>query len=187
MASFLSQITIISILALIVLLICLIFGVFPTREKDISKNTGKKAKIGTPKLGFYELKSLNTHASYPIYCKTNQFITVGKSSDCDIVLKESSSFIGRQHAYISLDDKGYFLQDNNSTNGCYNEEGEAVKEIALTNGVKFFIADEPYEFHAVNPFKKKETMSSGNDGSSPLKTKVNNPEKDRHKVKRRYT
>lgn len=62
--------------------------------------------------------------------KENEYI-IGRSDDCDFVL--CGNDVSRRHARIYYQDKNFFIEDLDSTNGTY-VNGKKVKRIALRHG-----------------------------------------------------
>jgi len=85
-----------------------------------------------------------------IYLETKDHWTIGRGTDCDIVLQENS--VSRQHCDVVFDPKGYWLvKDLNSSNGTW-VNGQKISKHALESGdkiklgssiiVKFVLQDE---------------------------------------------
>lgn len=66
-----------------------------------------------------------------IYTLLKSEVTLGRSSDSDVVLNDFS--VSRRHAMILLRDQNWIIRDNNSTNGV-RVNGKAVTEAAIGDG-----------------------------------------------------
>lgn len=85
--------------------------------------------------------------------------TIGSSEKCQLVIpKSESEFVGREHAYIYLDEasSNYILEDLDSMNGiyCVQEDGQVqrVSQIELHSDMQFYIADVLVVIRQNNPF-----------------------------------
>lgn len=84
--------------------------------------------------GYYlYVEDVNTearvHHSYSV--EKGRPITIGRSADCGIVI--NSDFVSRHHAIISWDEKGWRIQDTNSTNGIF-VNGKKIQDASLNYG-----------------------------------------------------
>lgn len=65
---------------------------------------------------------------------TSGFITIGRSDNCSVRFDPLNEKIAsKQHAFIEAKEDGFYLTDNNSTNGTY-VNGERIQTIKLNSG-----------------------------------------------------
>lgn len=76
---------------------------------------------------------------------TGDSFTIGKSSSCDFIVR-SNATVSRRHAQIKKTKDGYYLKDLNSTNHTFVENNQIQNEVQLTDGMKFRLSDEQFEF-----------------------------------------
>lgn len=69
-----------------------------------------------------------------IFDLTSGFITIGRSDNCSVRFDPLSEKIAsKQHAFIEAKNDGFYLTDNNSTNGTF-VNGERIQTIKLNSG-----------------------------------------------------
>jgi FhaA, N-terminal domain/FHA domain len=71
-------------------------------------------------------------------------VVMGRSKDCEIRLSDPN--VSRRHAEIRPDGLGWTVVDLDSTNGI-EVGGKRVKELALTDGVRFTVGTTEISFH----------------------------------------
>ncbi len=82
----------------------------------------------------HEIASLTADGeTYDLGART---MVIGRSKDCDIRLSDPN--VSRRHAEVRPDGAGYKIFDLDSTNGI-EIDGKRVKELALTDGMRFTI------------------------------------------------
>ncbi len=82
----------------------------------------------------------STGKSIPI--NKDHFI-VGRSKSCDMVIV--SSKVSRQHAGVSRESDGYFIEDLGSANGIWHN-GEKIQRKKIADGAEFAISEEVLKF-----------------------------------------
>jgi len=68
--------------------------------------------------------------------RPNREITIGRSSDLDMVLVED--MVSRKHAKITTDDRTVSIQDLGSTNGTF-VNGEKIRAVRLKEGDRILV------------------------------------------------
>jgi protease PrsW len=66
---------------------------------------------------------------------TTGYLTFGRSEKCNVKFDQTERIISSNHAYIQFLGDGFYLVDNNSTNGSF-VNGERVQKIRLNSGDK---------------------------------------------------
>jgi protease PrsW len=66
---------------------------------------------------------------------TDGFLTFGRSEKCNVQFAPTERIVSSNHAYIQFLADGFYLVDNNSTNGSF-VNGERVQKIKLNSGDK---------------------------------------------------
>ena len=88
-------------------------------------------------------------------------ITIGRAGDCGICV--ASDYISRHHALLSWDERGWHVQDTNSTNGVF-VNGRLVREATLSCGDDIFIMGLKivvgYEFISINDGSGRAAITS---------------------------
>ncbi len=89
--------------------------------------------------GYYlYIEEVNTeariHHSYSV--EKGRPITIGRLGDCGIVI--NSDFVSRHHAVIFWNERGWRIQDTNSTNGIF-VNGKKIQDTSLNYGDGIFI------------------------------------------------
>ncbi len=81
-------------------------------------------------------------------------LSIGRSSQCDITINDPKNYVGSIHAYLRWDDEGIILEDNDSTNGIYDESKNRVDVLPLDRaaGSIFYIANLKFRFETVDVF-----------------------------------
>ncbi len=74
-----------------------------------------------------------------------QRITIGRSSGCDLVLRDPS--VSYQHAEIIVDEAGHLLNDANSTNGIFMM-GHRIRSVYLRPGSSFQVGNNLLTFES---------------------------------------
>ncbi len=74
--------------------------------------------------------------------------TIGRSDDCDLTL--DSAKVSREHALVRRDANGFYLRDNNSTNGTF-VNGQKVTEARLNDGDQVMFANIELIFDVSGP------------------------------------
>ena len=73
------------------------------------------------------------------------YFTLGKSKTADFVVTDNDT-ISRKHAVIEKKEDGYYLTDLDSTNHTYIDGMIIHTPVKLTNGMRFRLAREYFEF-----------------------------------------
>ena len=74
---------------------------------------------------------------------------IGKSETrADIVIRENKT-VSRAHCIISVEDREYYLEDNNSLNGTYleDEKLQPDEKVRIQDGSRVRLSDEEFIFH----------------------------------------
>lgn len=74
---------------------------------------------------------------------------IGKSETrADIVIRDNKT-VGRAHCIISVEDREYYLEDNNSLNGTYLEDKklQSDEKVRIQDGSRVRLSDEEFIFH----------------------------------------
>lgn len=127
----------------------------------------------------------NVIESYIISVKENHAWYISRpDAEGDIVLKKTTSrgrdadcayTVSRMHAVIGCDQKGLFIQDNNSTNGMFLFGNSTPQdELPITDKLLITLGDQPIRFSLLSRFART-------DGA----TRINNKADDAPSVIRR--
>jgi pSer/pThr/pTyr-binding forkhead associated (FHA) protein len=79
--------------------------------------------------------------------RPNREITIGRSSDLDMVLVED--MVSRKHAKITTDDRSVSIQDLGSTNGTF-VNGEKIRVVRLKEGDRILVGTSIIKLVAAN-------------------------------------
>ena len=74
---------------------------------------------------------------------------IGKSETrADIVIRDNKT-VSRAHCIISVEDREYYLEDNNSLNGTYleNKKLQSDEKVRIQDGSRVRLSDEEFIFH----------------------------------------
>lgn len=125
----------------------------PTRPKAAPKSVPKRSAAGKPieevwvpeqEIGFKEegprLVSFKGKKVVAVYPVDKQTLLVGRSSECDIAIDDSS--ISRVHARITVKSGRYIVEDMGSLNGTYkNDDGIKIAHIEDGDQISFGSVD----------------------------------------------
>ncbi len=173
MSTFLSTFTVLVILALIALIILAVFGFIEVPKNMLpdkrSREDGGKQKnnrncrdsevdLSTQTFSFAKLVQMEEDGSSTEFMLPSSIpdegISIGRDTDNDICL--TSEYVSGCHARLGKDEKGFFVIDMGSSNGTFDGEQNRKKQIDLSYGDMFYLADIGLCLQAVNPFSKKE-------------------------------
>jgi pSer/pThr/pTyr-binding forkhead associated (FHA) protein len=103
--------------------------------------------------------------------RPNREITIGRSSDLDMVLVED--MVSRKHAKITTDDRAVSIQDLGSTNGTF-VNGEKIRSVRLKEGDRILVGTSIIKLVAANGEAPVQSTSlSENEARSRLQVTAN--------------
>ncbi len=100
-----------------------------------------KSSPGRVKMGSNELYIVDQEGSSDKVDK--DIFIIGRSSKCDLVI--NSVKVSREHAIITKEQEGYFIEDLGSANGTWYK-GEKIEKMKIRDGDEIFICDEKFKF-----------------------------------------
>lgn len=155
-------------------------GVFYPYSKD---EDSKKSTYETDILAFYRLDMLRIVNGKEKIIKSfsiheipdnGEGLRIGRSKECDIVIPEDCTTIGKKHAVISQDEKGIFLVDQESLNGVFNSDKKYQRSIDLEDNVRFYLGSQLFAFVEVDPFAVNtvDSDNSNKENTTSFRTKI---------------